>query len=192
MSDRADADPEIVQTTRLLRAWRAGDAAALELLLPRVYDALREIASARLRSRDGHILQPTALVHEALLRLLGGVPNWHDRAHFLSVASLRMRAVLVDHARAQAAAKRGGAAEVLTLSALDDQPAAADGIDVLALHAALDRLSDHDERAARIVEMTYFGGMERSEIAEALGLSVPTVDRDLRFAKAWLNRALAP
>lgn len=192
MSDRADADCEIARTTRLLRAWRAGDAAALELLLPRVYDALREIASARLRSRDGDILQPTALVHEALLRLLGGVPDWHDRAHFLAVASLRMRAVLVDHARAQAAAKRGGAAEVLTLSALDDQPAAADGIDVLALHAALERLSDHDERAARIVEMTYFGGMERSEIAEALGLSVPTVDRDLRFAKAWLNRALAP
>jgi RNA polymerase sigma factor (TIGR02999 family) len=192
MSDRADADPEIARTTRLLRAWRAGDAAALEALLPRVYDALREIAAARLRSRDGHLLQPTALVHEALLRLLGGVPDWHDRAHFLAVASLRMRAVLVDHARAQAAAKRGGAAEALTLSALDEQPAAADGIDVLALHAALERLSGHDERAARIVEMTYFGGMERSEVAEALGLSVPTVDRDLRFAKAWLNRALAP
>ena len=192
MSDRADADPEIARTTRLLRAWRAGDAAALEALLPRVYDALREIAAARLRSRDGHLLQPTALVHEALLRLLGGVPDWRDRAHFLAVASLRMRAVLVDHARAQAAAKRGGAAEALTLSALDEQPAAADGIDVLALHAALERLSGHDERAARIVEMTYFGGMERSEVAEALGLSVPTVDRDLRFAKAWLNRALAP
>jgi RNA polymerase sigma factor (TIGR02999 family) len=191
MAEDARAEPPIAETTRLLRAWRGGDGEALAALLPRVYDALREIAAARLRSRDGHTLQPTALVHEALLRLIGGTPDWHDRVHFLAVASLRMRAVLVDHARAQAAAKRGGGAEAVTLSAWDGAQTGADGVDVLALHAALDRLAAHDERAARIVEMTYFGGMERAEVAAALGLSVPTVDRDLRFAKAWLNRALA-
>jgi RNA polymerase sigma factor (TIGR02999 family) len=186
---RDDSRP--ADTTRLLHAWRGGDGEALAALLPRVYDALREIAAARLRSREGHTLQPTALVHEALLRLIGGAPDWHDRVHFLAVASLRMRAVLVDHARAQAAAKRGGGAQAVTLSAWEGAQTGTDGVEVLALHAALEHLAGHDERAARIVEMTYFGGMERTEVAAALGLSVPTVDRDLRFAKAWLNRALA-
>lgn len=177
--------------TVLLRQWRGGDERALAQLLPIVYDTLRGMASTRLAQAAPTVsFQPTSLVHDALLRLLGRDVAWSDRAHFMALAALKMRAVLVDHARLRDAAKRGAGALHVTLSqaadAADDAPEA----DVLALHQALERLADSDARAARAVELAYFGGLEREEIAEALGVSVPTVDRDLRFAKAWLNRAL--
>lgn len=177
--------------TGLLHDWRAGDAAARDRLLERVYDTLRGMASARLKRSDADTLQPTAVVNEALIRLLGAHTDWQDRAHFFALAALKMRAVLVDHARAQAAGKRGGHATVLTLSHAERQPEAADGYDVLHLHQALERLNEEDGRAARAVEMAYFGGMEQREIACVLGVSVPTVERDLRFAKAWLNQQLS-
>lgn len=178
--------------TRLLQDWRGGDEAARDVLLEQVYDALREMAAARLgRGRD-RTLQPTAVVNEALMRLLGSETDWQDRAHFFALAALKMRAVLVDHARARAAEKRGGDAAMLTLSHVDRE-AAGDSVeyDVLALHQSLERLAEHDQRAAKALELAYFGGMERDEIACVLGVSVPTVDRDLRFAKAWLNKQLA-
>jgi RNA polymerase sigma factor (TIGR02999 family) len=178
--------------TRLLHEWRAGDAASRDCLLAQVYDTLRGMASARLRRGfAGHTLQPTAVVNEALLRLLGADTDWEDRAHFFALAALKMRAVLVDHARARAAEKRGGDAAMLTLSHADREVGEAVEYEVLALHQALEQLATRDERAARGLEMAYFGGMERREIACVLGVSVPTVERDLRFARAWLNQQLA-
>jgi RNA polymerase sigma factor (TIGR02999 family) len=178
--------------TGLLHGWRAGDVVARDRLLEQVYDTLRGMAAARLRRSDGAItLQPTAVVNEAMMRLLGGETDWEDRAHFFSLAALKMRAVLVDHARARAADKRGGDATMLTLSHAERQAAGTAEYEVLALHQALERLSERDERAARGLEMAYFGGMEQREIACVLGVSVPTVERDLRFARAWLNQQLS-
>jgi RNA polymerase sigma factor (TIGR02999 family) len=180
------------ELTRLLHDWRDGNEVARDRLLEEVYGALRGMASARIgRGRDQRTLQPTALVNEALMRLLGTEVAWQDRAHFFALAALKMRAVLVDHARARAAEKRGGDIAIVTLSHADHEGGAGVEHDVLALHQALERLGEHDERSARVLEMAYFGGMERDEIACALGVSVPTVDRDLRFAKAWLNKQLA-
>lgn len=178
--------------TGLLHGWRAGDVVARDRLLEQVYDTLRGMAAARLRRSDNAItLQPTAVVNEAMMRLLGGETDWEDRAHFFSLAALKMRAVLVDHARARAAGKRGGDATMLTLSHAERQAAGTAEYEVLALHQALERLSERDERAARGLEMAYFGGMEQREIACVLGVSVPTVERDLRFARAWLNQQLS-
>ncbi len=178
--------------TELLQAWRGGDRSALERLLPPLYDALREMAAVRLR-REGpqQTLNPTALVHEAVLRLMGGDVDWRNRAHFLAYAAMHMRSVLVDHARARLAAKRGGDAVLVTLGHAEGAEGARIELDLIALDQALVRLREEDERVARIVEMSYFAGMEREEIAAVIGVSVPTVDRDLRFARAWLNRALA-
>lgn len=181
--------------TRLLVSWRAGDERARESLFDAVYTVLRDMASARLGGggRDA-TLHPTALVHEAYLRILGGNLGFADRAHFFAMVALKMRSVLVDHARAQLASKRGGGMLNVTLSCLDRtglHREEAGDCDVLALHQALERLSEHDERAGKAVELAYFGGMSHEEIATVLGVSVPTVDRDLRFARAWLNRELA-
>ena len=137
-------------------------------------------------------LQPTVLVHEALMWMIGGEIGYRDRVHFLSLAALKMRSVLVDHARAMAASKRGGGAINLTLSYADLEASPDhDAFEVLALNRALEELAALDERAARTVEGCTFGGMGREEIARALDGSGPPVDRDLRFAKAWLNRHLA-
>ena len=152
------------------------------------------MAAGRLGAVDhAPTFNPTALVHEALLKLLDGDADWRNRSHFLAVASLQMRAILVDHARARAALKRGGGALQVTLSAVQGEVAAQGGaeIELLALDQALSQLEAHDPRMARVVAMTYFGGMQRDEIALVEGISVPTVDRDLRFARAFLNRAMA-
>lgn len=179
--------------TVLLQSWRGGDSAALDALLPMVYDTLRSMAAARMRhAGGGATLQPTALVHEALLRMLGRDAGVGDRAHFLSLMALKMRAVLVDHARQRLAEKRGGGMlHALTLSHAERGAEPEAEFDVLALHDALHKLEAEDARAARAVELMYFGGMTREEIAEACALSLSTVDRDLRFAKAWLNHALS-
>ncbi|OPZ10006.1 MAG: RNA polymerase sigma factor [Alphaproteobacteria bacterium ADurb.BinA280] len=179
------------ELTQLLQAWRGGDRSALDRLLPEVYSLLRRMASSRIGVNDRTpTLEPTALVHEALLRLMGQGADWQNRSHFLAIAALQMRAVLVDHARSRMAAKRGGGAAVLTLGALDAESNARNEIDLLALDQAMDQLRAQDERTARVIEMNYFAGMQREEIAEVLAVSVATVDRDLRFARAFLNRQL--
>jgi RNA polymerase sigma factor (TIGR02999 family) len=177
-------------TTVLLRAWQEGDRAALEELMPRIYDELHRIASSHLRrERPDHMLGPTALVSEAFLRLMGGAPsNWNDRVHFFAVASRHLRQILVDHARRRTADKRGGRERVVTF---DENRVAGDRPEELvALHDALAAFAQVDERKARVVEMHYFGGMNQQEVATALGVNVKTIERDLRFAQAWLNREL--
>lgn len=180
--------------TQLLHAWHGGDRDALGIAMPRIYDALRRSAAQRMRGEREQTLSPTALVHEALLRMLGNDTDFVSRAHFLGIAALHMRSILIDHARARQAAKRGGGALHVTLGATD-AGAAFDGgssvLDLLALDQALTRLAEQDARAARVMEMTCFAGMEQDEIAAAVGISVPTVARDMRFARAWLNRELA-
>lgn len=187
-SDHPPAD----DATTLLRQWSHGkDLAARDRLLQMLYGQLRGMAAARLRGGDERLLQPTMLVNEALMRMLDREVGYQDRVHFLSLAALKMRSVLVDHARAMAAAKRGGNERHLTLSRMELEPAQSDdAVDVLALDSALRALEAVDPRAASAVEWMYFGGMGREEIAAAKGISIPTVDRDLRFAKAWLKRHL--
>lgn len=182
-------DPEPL--TGLLRAWSAGDRAALDALVPLVYAELRVQARRHLsKERRNHTLQPTALVHETFLRLQGQRrAHWQNRRQFFAVAAQTMRRVLVDHARARIAAKRGAGR---TLVPLEDapEPARAPGVDVLALDQALERLSALDARQAQVVEMRYFGGLSAEETAAALGISIPTVKRDWALARAWLFRAL--
>jgi RNA polymerase sigma factor (TIGR02999 family) len=179
------------EVTRLLVAWRDGQPGALDRLIPLVYDELRRQARRQLRrERVGHTLQPTALVHEAFLRLAGqSQAQWQNRRQFFAVASRVMRRVLVDQARARAASKRG---DGLTRVALDDAVAtgASPDVDVLALDQALDRLEQLDPRQARVVELRYFGGMSAAEAADAVGLSLATVNRDWAMARAWLFREL--
>jgi RNA polymerase sigma factor (TIGR02999 family) len=163
--------------------------------MPLVYDELRRLAASYLRrERPGQTLQATALVHEAYVRLIGEkAHNWQNRTHFLAIAALSMRQILVQRARARKAAKRGGDPERITI---DEQLLAApdtgapDQIDLLALDAALDRLAALNERQARIVELRYFGGLGVEEAAEALGISPATVKRDWTLARAWLKREL--
>jgi RNA polymerase sigma factor (TIGR02999 family) len=178
--------------TGLLHAWRGGDRAALDAVLPRLYDTLRAMAASRLRRESAEqTLNPTALVHEALIRLIGSETDWENRAHFLALAALHMRAVLVDQARLRLSDKHGGGLVRVTMSQSNEAAQGQVEMDVLALDEALRQLQLHDERSARILEMSYFAGMQREEIASVVGVSVPTVDRDLRFARAWLNQALS-
>lgn len=176
------------QVSALLLTWRNGDRGALDRLVPLVHDELRRLAEQCMRGeRPGHTLQPTALVHEAYLRLVDANIAWQDRAHFFAVAATTMRRVLVDHARAKGRAKRDGK----PVSLEDSLLVAADRADdFLVVNEALDRLAAQDARAARVVELHFFGGLTYEETAEALGISAATVDRDLRFARAWLHREL--
>jgi len=177
--------------TGLLRAWAAGNPGAQEELLPLVYSELRQRAAGQLRrDRKGHTLQPTALVHEAYLRLLGQQEvDWQSRMHFFALASRMMRRILVDHARARDAAKRPDRALRVTL---DAELACVDprGCDLLALDRALSELAHLDERQGSIVELCYFGGLTEVEVAGALSISRSTVARELRSAKAWLYRRM--
>lgn len=175
--------------TELLASWRGGDERALDELMPMVYEELRRIAANRMRSeRADHSLAPTDLVHEAYGRLVDADLAWQDRSHFFAMAATMMRRVLVDHARSRAAKKRGGDAVRVTLSdlvAAGERPQ-----HLLELDDALVALAKVDERKAKAVELHYFGGLEYREIATVLDVSEATVDRDLRFAKAWLAREL--
>jgi len=181
--------------TGLLVAWGAGDRAALDALLPAVYEELRRLARLAMRRESaGHTLQPTALVGEAYLRLVDQRQvRWQNRAQFFGVAARLMRRILVDHARARRAAKRGGAdRQHVTLADVD--VGAAPGVpalDVLALHDALARLGAMDPELERLVECRYFGGLTVEETAEALGVSPATVKRQWAVARAWLRRALS-
>jgi RNA polymerase sigma-70 factor, ECF subfamily len=177
--------------TRLLIEWRQGHEAARDALLPLVYDELRRIASRQMsRERDGHTLQPTALVHEAWMRLASAELDLKDRAHFLAIAARVMRQVLVQHARGVNAEKRGaGVPRVELKDDLDvaDASASPFDCDLLALDDALVKLASHDERKNHIVELKYFGGLTDKEISEALGVAVVTVRRDLKVAHAFLH-----
>jgi RNA polymerase sigma factor (TIGR02999 family) len=184
---------ETPSVSQLLIAWGRGEPAALEELTPRVYRELHKLARVYLlRGRPNQTLQPTALINEAFLRLLDQSQpvQWENRAHFYGIAARLMRMILVDHARAHHAAKRGGAGVPITL---DDCMAVSPGRapDILEVDEALDRLAAVDERKAKVIELRYFGGMNREEVAAALGLTVPTVKRDLRLGEAWLRRFLA-
>lgn len=186
MSDAVTSD-----VTKLLSEWSAGNQAALDELTPLVYRDLHHRASNYLRhERPDHTLQPTALIHEAYLRMSGErSPEWKDRAHFFAVASRVMRQILVDHARRHSAGKRGGG--VADLSFEDALvPARANNDDLLALDAALAKLAAFDGRKCRIVEMRYFGGCTVEETAEALGIAGITVMREMRVAEAWLRREM--
>jgi len=180
--------------TAYLHAWEQGDDRALETLLPMVYAELRAIAARHIRAeRPGHTLQPTALANEAYLRLreLGDVP-WHDRTHFFAIASRIMRRVLVDHARARTAQKRGAdAPRVELMEGLNDalQPAM-DAEELIDLDRALDTLAATEPRLARLVEVRFFGGLTIEEAAAVLGCSPRTAKRDWAFARAWLLHRL--
>lgn len=172
--------------TQLLEAWSSGDLRARDELLPLVYAELRRRAAAHLkRERPGHTLRPTDLLHEAYLRLCAQNSGFKNRDHFFGVASRLMRRVLVDHARARSAAKRGKALRV-TLAEDVAAPAAAPPADLLDLDAALDELAALDEREAQIVELRFFGGLTFEETARALGISLATAKSDWAHAKAWL------
>ena len=177
--------------TVLLAAWRNGDRQAGVELVEVLYPELRKLAAHFMRSeRAGHTLQPTALVNEAMLRLISGEPvNWQNRAHFMAIAARQLRRALVDHARAHHRDKRGGSSVKLSLTAvnaLGHEPET----DLIELNEALERLEKLDRRAAQVVELRFFGGLEEREAAEALGVSIATMKRDWEFARAWLKSEL--
>jgi RNA polymerase sigma factor (TIGR02999 family) len=175
--------------TQMLLEWRSGNEEALDRLMPLVYDELRRLANRYMRSeRPEHTLQATALVNEAYLRLVDMKVSWQDRAHFFAVAARLMRRLLVDHARANQRAKREGGPQVSLDDALEvsSKPA----LDLVALDEALTRFATFDPRKAEIIELHFFGGLSNEEVAEALGISRATVQRDLRLAKAWLSHEL--
>lgn len=178
--------------TRLLVEMSQGDSNAAGRLLPLVYDELRNLAASYFRrQRADHTLQPTALVHEAFLKLIDQTQaRWNDRAHFFAVAATAMRHILVNHAVAQGTVKRGGGRKQV---ALDDAVSLQDGgdVDMLALDEALKRLAAADERKQRIVELRFFAGLTMEEIAGVLDVSKTTVENDWRAARAWLNVELS-
>ena len=184
--------PRPSQITQLLLDWGRGNKAALDGLIPLVYPELRKLARRHLRSeRSDHTLQPTALIHEAYLRLVDqDFPEWQSRAHFFGVAARLMRQILVDHARTRRAVRRGGGQQKLSLDEAPTLLYLDDATPLLAFDEALNKLEAMDERKCRIVEMRSFAGLSLGETAAALGISEPTVKRELRFVKAWLRREL--
>jgi len=183
--------PGSAAITRLLVDWRGGDQAALEQLMPLVHDELRRLARRHMaHERVGHTLQATALVNEAFVRLIDvRQVKWQDRAHFFAMSSRLMRRILVDFARSKGYQKRGGGAQKVSL---DDALVVATepGQDLVALDDALNALAAFDARKSQVVEMRFFGGLSVEETAEALNVSVDTVMRDWKLAKAWLLREL--
>jgi RNA polymerase sigma factor (TIGR02999 family) len=184
-----------IELTRMLNAWSGGDASALDRLTPVVYAELHRLARRNLAGeREGHLLQPSALVNEAFLRLIGDAPvEWANRAHFFAFSARLMRQILIDFARAQDTGKRGHRSPHVDLSSIHDVAATHTlSIDFLDLDAALDELGRLDSRQAQVVELRYFGGLENAEVAAVLGISEPTVVRDWRVARAWLYDRLQP
>ena len=179
------------EITELLQAVRKGDSAAASRLVPLVYAQLRRLAASYLRrERPDHTLQPTALVHDALLRLLGTQEiDWQDRAHFFAITANSMRRILIDHARAHRAQRRSGVWKKLSLECAGviqegQSP------QLILLDGALSRLQEWDPRQGKIVELRFFGGLTEEEVSEVLGISVRTVKRDWKMARAWLHREM--
>lgn len=181
-------DPLTGEITRLLTSWSAGDPAALDELMPLIYDRLSGLASSFLRhERADHTLDTSSLVHEAYLRLVDqNQVQWRDRAHFFAIAGKTMRRILVDHFRRQASAKRGGDRVKLPLAATPEQ-LVEPVLDFLTLDGALDTLERCNAELARLVELRYFGGLTKQETAEVMGISTATVIRRWRMARAWLH-----
>ena len=187
MTESAKRNPGAL--TQLLIAWSQGDARALEQLAPLVYAELRKLAHRYMnRERAGHTLQTTALVHEAFLRLIcNPQESWQNRAHFYAIAAQMMRRILVDYARANSRAKRGGETTRIALEEIDSLGAEPPlELDVIALDEALEKLAEIDPRRSRVVELRFFGGLSVDETARLLQVAPDTVVRDWRVAKAWL------
>ena len=191
MPEQSTPPATVHEVTRLLADWRGGDPAALERLTPLVYGELRRLAQSHMgRERSDHTLQATAVVHEAYLRLVGKErPGWENRAHFFAVASLLMRRILLDHARGRGAQKRQAGDAALPTEFLDQPHRHPETL--IALDDALQRLSELDRRAARVVELRYFGGLTLDDTAQVLAVGPATVARDWRRARAWLLRELS-
>jgi len=202
MSSDASPPPIRKQVTLLIEQASSGDSHAAQELLPLIYGELRKLASSNMNNEAGggagQTLQPTALVHEAYLRLVGpegaGQTGWNSRGHFFGAAAIAMRRILIDRARARATVKRGGDRTRLALT--DDATACDDGSDaasgqMLALDAALTRLGEFDERKARVVMLRYFAGLSIEQTAMAIGISVATTKTDWAFARAWLSKEIA-
>jgi RNA polymerase sigma factor (TIGR02999 family) len=181
------------EITRQLTRWRGGDEAALEDLAPLIYPELRKVAAMQL-SREGksHTWQPTELVNETFIRLMGKQPSVSDRTHFFAVAARLMRQILVDHARRRLAAKRGDGIIPVELDEVLHRITHKEDEVIVALHDALNQLATLDPRKAKVVDLRFFGGMNQQEIADFCGVSIPTVAADLRFAEAWLRREIGP
>jgi RNA polymerase sigma factor (TIGR02999 family) len=188
----SSVNAELHDVTQLLVRWREGDEDVAAQLMPLVYDELRRLARGYLqRERSDHTLQATALVHEAYLRMVDDKQaSWKDRAHFYGVAARVMRQILVDHARAHNAAKRGGLEQKLSLDEARDLPTD-NKVDLVALDGALADFAQTYPRKSEVVELKFFGGLDVKEIAEVLQVSEKTVLRDWNFAKLWLCRALS-
>ncbi len=186
-------EPAPPSVTMLLHDWQRGDSSALNEVARIVDRELRRLAASYFRrERPGHTLQPTALVNEAFLRLMGQANriDWESRSQFIGIAARQMRQILVDHARRHGASKRGSGVTMIPF----DEGSKADKsqfADLVALNEALEKLAATDERKARAIELKYFGGLEMSEIAGVLNLSVKTVEKDVRLANAWLRSALS-
>lgn len=184
-----DPGHTLADMTVLLQAWKAGNGEAFARLVQALHGEFLRMAASRLRGHDSSTLERGDVVNEAMLRLMRSPTDWANREHFFATVALAMRAVLREHARARRADKRGGQRVQLTLTGLqlgEDSMAA----DVLTLDALLTQLEANDPRSARILEMTYFTGLARADIAEVLDISLATVDRELRFARAWLGEQL--
>jgi len=190
-SSPANSPQEAV--TRLLIEWKSGNKEALDLLTPIVYDELRRLADHYLRNEHAAAtLQPTALVHEAYLRLVAqSLPDWESRSHFFGVAAHLMRQILVDHARRKHSGKRGGSASNLSIEEVVTFAVGTDH-EIEALDDALNALAAVDERKAKVIELRFFGGFSIEETAQALDISVATVGREQRLAEAWLHREMSP
>lgn len=182
------------EITICLKDWSGGSREAADRLMPLVYSELRKLAASYLqRQRSDHTLQPTALVHEAYLKLLDvSQTNWQDRAHFFAVAAQTMRHILVDHARSVAADKRGGGAQKIELDEAVSFSNQNEDVDLIDLDEALKKLERQDEMQSRIIEMRFFGGLTVEETAEVLKISPATVKREWAMAKAWLFRQIKP
>ncbi len=191
VSFRAPVDASRSEVTRLLKEWGDGCHDAIDQLLPRIYAELRRLASSYLRrERPDHTLQPTALVHEAFIKLVDQrAVRWQNRAHFFGIAAQAMRRILVDHARAHAADKRGSGQRPVSLDEASIAIGAPD-IDLIALDEVLTRLAALDPQQSRVVELRFFGGLTLDETAEVLNISPATVGREWTLAKAWLYAEL--
>ncbi len=179
------------EVTQLLLAWQSGDQNAADRLMVLVYGEMRRLAQHYMEAERGsHVLQATALVHEAYVKMVGLELEWESRGHFFAIAARVMRRILIDHGRQRLAEKRGGGE--LTVSLEDAEATFETSTDLLDLDRALHRLATFDPRRERILELRFFGGLTLKETAAVLGVSSATVERELKLAKAWLNRTLRP
>lgn len=179
-----------VQLTELLDAWRAGDGRAFESLINATHAQLRQMADERMRRAGPMTLAPQDLLNEAVVRLLESPPDLRNRSHFFATMSLLMRSIVVDFARARVAEKRGGGAARVTFTESVDAEGG-DVFEVLALDDALNKLAQVDPRGADVLHLHYFAGLKQDQVADLMKVSVKTIERDLRFARAWLEQAMA-